>query len=342
MPAADCLESLIGLAAGPVPCFPFPTDEAQQTAITTSVTGLYLADVEGLPIRPANSTQTGPRDFYDRLAQARRTGVATLRSALTKGLAGIFTEAPGWQGQLGSTSFTGTGSGNARLLLYTQQKPGQVLRITSVGVLTDQAITDLTLTVDGVAQPQLLVSNQGGQTLSEQLSIPLDGQTHTLEVVLPDGVRPRISKVCCQGCGGCGILETFLRGTDNGQRVDWLSYGISISASVQCLPGAKDVLCYASAEDENGSRFPEIRTILAQAVWYASAEKYCIGLLTDTAEGSRYTAFTPEALTNQITMYAKLVDQHVTWLVSRQALAGMKHPCYLCQGGIGLSIRKSY
>lgn len=332
----DCLESLIGLAAGPVSCFPFPAD-ADKQAITTSATGLFLADVEGLPIRPANSTQTGPRDFYDRLAQARRTGAATLRADLTKGLAGRFLPKPAWSGPLGSPNFQETGNGPATLRLYTQNRPGQVLKLTSIAVQTTASTEVVTVALNGNPISQIITLNQGGQTLAEPVVIPLDGKTHVLTAELPDGVRPRISKVCCYGCGGCGVLNELLRAEDEGKRVDWLSYGFSVQAAVECLPEALDMLCYVTQDAH-----AEIRTILAQAVWYAAAQKYCISLLTDTAEGSRYTAFTPEALKNQIAMYGKEVDKHVTWLVSRQAIAGVNNPCYLCQGGGGLSIKKTY
>lgn len=328
--ASDCLLYLVGLAAAPVSCFPFPVDTQAAAALSVSATGLFLADVEGLPLKPAQSTQ-GTVDFYDRLAAARRAGVADVRGRLTQALRGRFTLRPAVTTNIGSQTWSQTNeaTGYATLTLRTKLVPGAVLRVTHVGLYTDQVVQGVALKLDAEAVGTL-ATNQGGQPLA--LTIPLDGQVHTLSALLPEGVRTRGNKFCCGGCGGCTALTTYFEDPNN-----TLAGGFTLTASVGCAPEQADIVCYAVEAD------PELRHMLGQAVLFAAARAYCVSLLTDTSNRNRYTALTPEQVQDAISVYETKLIQHIEWLASGQALAGLQHPCYFStSGSAGPSISKSY
>jgi hypothetical protein len=335
----DCLESLLGLAAAPVPCFPFPQDETRQAAITFTTSGYYLADVEGFPSRPSQSVvNSAPSDFYDRLAQARRAGAGETRTQLLKGLAGKYSSKTLWRGPLGKPDYTETAPEGqpAHMVLQTKNIPGAVFRLDTVMVSTIPSVANLVVTLDGEEVGTLASSNQAG--LSLPIDIPLDGKTHRLEAVLPAGTRARINKLCCVGCGACSGPDLIL--TQVGGNVQ----GFSVTGKVECLPEALDLLCYAAAVDENGTpRLPIIQPVLAQAVRHASAHVYCRNLLAALAAGSRYVDLTPEQLDDQAVFYEKKFNEHITWLIGSTAMSGITdHPCYYCEQGGKLTMVKSY
>jgi hypothetical protein len=243
-----------------------------------------------------------------------------------------------WQGQLGKQDFSETAPDGqpARMVLQTKNIPGAVFRVEKLAVQTTVTQASLPVFLDDEEQDFSVASNQVGLQLAP-LDIPLDGKTHTIEIPLPAGTRARINKLCCVGCGACSGPDLFLSQT--GGTVQ----GISITGKVDCTTEALDIPCYGASVNEQGSpNFPVVQPILAQAVRYASAAKYCRNLISALASGSRYVDLTPDQLLDLAINYEAKLDKHITWLVTRDALAGLNHPCYHCESGAMLTMVKTY
>jgi hypothetical protein len=331
----DCLISLLGLAASPPACFPFPADADAQAAITASSTGLYLTMAEGLELR-IGAAATAATDLWQRLDNARALAAGQVRLLLAgndrRGLP--LYEQRGALGGAGNGQLAPVGT-LAQLSFYTYHQPSGALRLTQVKLYTDQSVAAVPLLLDGQLVGQIPADPHGGLGLVHTLPaagllVPLDGQTHTLEAVLPPGVRVRANSFFA-GCFDCQ-KETpwFLSVKRNLREVAASTQGAGFSISMEEVCAAPEFLCFATgnAEDSPELRYPEVAKYVAHALLYKAAELFTVGILTG-ASTNRYTMLEPKMLAALAERYQAKTLEYTAWLASPNGLGQVQHPCYL-------------
>jgi hypothetical protein len=340
MPAPDCLLAFIGLSAASLPCFALPTPAEGQTnaAITESATGLYLTTVEGLSLRPAASSTlngTAATDLWARLSNARLLATQHVRTALEQARQGsygtpLFTQR-GTLGGLGNGQLLPVGT-RALMTFHTNARRNGAWRITQLQLYTDQNVADVPLLVDGVQKATITTNGTGMVTLADGgILIPLDGNDHTVEAVLPEGVRVKANKLFCLGCqantpwGRC--VTTNLRNVTSSTSGN----GFAVTITEECTEATTDVLCYAVATDN------ELAQSVGFAIMYKAAELFTDSLLVEK-QVSRYTMLEPKELGALAAKYEAKSMEHVKWLSSWAGLGRVRHPCYLCPPNPGPGI----
>lgn len=318
----DCLAALVGLLSEkptePVYGFPYAFDFAfapgSVAAFTFSTTGLYVENVEGLSLRTL--TEDCPSDLPLKLAKARSQAIQHVASQLGRTLS---SDTPrfkqsGLLGGAGNGSYGPQGS-PARLTLKTKYREGGALRLDTLLLYTDQALSDIPVLLDG-AEIARISTNDAPAALSQVL-VPLDGQAHVLEAVLPEGVRVRVNSITC-GCGNPFVAAMRL----DLQDVTSPAGGFAVQLSEACsLPAG---LCYTLDTDE------ELARSVGFAIQYTAAANLAISLLVDTLY-SRYTLLEPKALQSLIDLWNSKAFEHLSWLNSPQGLSRVQHPCTVCQ-----------
>lgn len=341
MPTApDCLTALLGLAASPPACFPFPT-AGSTDFITDSGTGLYLTMAEGLELR-IGASASAATDLWQRLDNARALAAEQVRLLLAgsdrRGLPlyeqrGVF-GGPG-NGQLAP-------AGTAALLHFaTHERPGGALRLTQVKLYTDQAVAAVPLLLDGQLVGQLPADPHGGLGLAHTLPaggllVPLDGQVHTLEATLPLGVRVRANTLFA-GCFDCQKGSPWALSVQrNLQQVAASTQGNGFAISVAETCAAPEYLCYATSVDENTGelRYPDVTKYVAHALLYKAAELFTVGIMTG-ASTNRYTMLEPKMLVALAERYQAKTLEYTAWLSSPNGFGQVQHPCYLKPAGRG-------
>lgn len=334
-PPADCLISLLGLAASPPACFPFPAAAEAQAAITASSTGLYLTMAEGLELR-IGASATAATDLWQRLDNARALAAEQVRLLLAgKDRRGepIYAER-GVFGGPGNGQLAPVGT-RALLTFSTHYQPGGALRLTQLKLYTDQTVAAVPLLLDGLPVGQLPADPHGGLGLAQALPaagllIPLDGQAHTLEAVLPEGVRVRANTLFA-GCFDCQQASPWaLSVKRNLQQVAASTQGNGFAISVAEVCAAPDYLCYATGKQEEGEefRYPDVAKYVGHALLYKAAELFTVGLLTGTST-NRYTMLEPKMLAALAERYEAKTLEYTAWLASPLGLGQVQHPCYL-------------
>jgi hypothetical protein len=335
----DCLASLVGLSQGS-DCFPLPADPDAADRATASLTGRYIDQVEGLRLRPGG-TATAATDLYDRLAKARDSAAFQVRAALEAGRSASYGiplfKQRGTFGGLGNGQLMPLGT-RAVMTFYTNARREGAWRITGMRLFTDQAVTDVPVLLDGEEVGQITTNAASGAGLLDVL-IPLDGNQHTLEAILPEGVRVK-SNTFFSGCFGCQAGTPWaLTVRNNLQNITATTpgNGFSISVVEECTADP-DLLCYAIGKDEGQPlfRYPDLVRFIALAIQYKAAELFTTDLL-GSAQLSRYTSLEPKALAELRDYYASKLTQasadgtgnYLKWLLSPDGLGQVQHPCYL-------------
>lgn len=345
-PPPDCLLSLVGLSAGTNSCFPLPTDPIAAKAVTDSATGKYLDTVEGLRLQAVPLVPGGPAtDLWDRLAKVRAQAVALVRAALEAGQAKSYGVALFQQrGTLG-----GSGNGQlapvgtpALLRFYTNYARSGAWRITKLSVYTNLPLVAAPLLLDGAVVATIDTDAKGLATglPAAGFVLPLDGNEHTLEVVLPAGVRVYTNKLYCFGCHAGSPWAAAVKANVRGWDSSTLGNGLSFFAAQECTEPA-DLLCYAIGSDYSDANGPVPRYVglpnaIALAIQYKAAELFCLDLLANQ-QRSRYTMLEPKALDELIGYYqgkqAKIMPDgtggYLPWLNSPEGLGQVQHPCYV-------------
>lgn len=330
--APDCLTSLLGLAPKQVPCFPLPTDPAEVATITVSETGLYLTLAEGLELRPS-AGQTAAIDLYTRMSNARALAVVQVRAALEagRGKAGgvpLYAQR-GVLGGLGNGQLMPVGT-RALMQFQTNARREGAWRITSLQLFTDQAVADVPLLLDGVEKAKI-TTNAASGTAVLNLLIPLDGGTHTLEAILPPGVRVKANNFFA-GCFSCQAGSPWAVSVKNNlQNVTATTPGNGFAISVQeVCTAAPDFLCFATGKDDgqDAFRYPDLARHVALALLYKTAELFTGGLLSGSST-NRYTMLEPKMLDGLIQRYNNEATTRLAWLNSPEGLGQVQHPCYL-------------
>lgn len=319
MPAnTDCLQGLTGLTRAGSQCFPLPVpaEGATNDAYTTSASGLYVDEVEGLTLRPATAT-TPASDVWQRLDMARNQALNTVAHRLgTRGTA----DAPRFTlaGQIG-----GEGKGQyapagmpSRMYLKTKHRPGGALKLLNLRLLTDVAVSDVPVLLDGVQVATVTTNAPGPQALQPPILIPYDGHTHTLEATLPEGVRVRLNSITC-GCGNDFVRSLRL------SLQDVVGSAGGFTAAFQEVCTLSTPLCHALETDE------ELTRSVGFAVQYLTAANFAAGLLTE-ANYSRYTLLEPKLLDSLGAQWTQKAEEHLLYLGSPSGLARVAHPCYVC------------
>jgi hypothetical protein len=333
-PPADCLISLLGLAASPPACFPFPT-AGDTDFITASSTGLYLTMAEGLELR-IGAAATAATDLWQRLDNARTLAAGQVRLLL----AGNDRRGQPIYEQRGVLGGAGNGQlaplGTPALLRFiTNERPGGALQLTQVKLYTDQTLAAVPLLLDGQPVGQIPADPHGGLGLvvtlpAGGLLIPLDGQEHTLEAVLPPGVRVRANTLFA-GCFDCQKGSPWsLSVQRNLQEVAASTQGAGFSLSVAEACAAPEYLCYATGKEADATdfRYPEVAKYVAHAVLYKAAELFTVGIMTG-ASTNRYTMLEPKMLVALAERYHAKTLEYAAWLGSPKGLGQVQHPCYL-------------
>ncbi len=337
----DCLLALVGLSAAGSACFPLPEEAAALPGITDSLSGYYVDEVPGLRLGNKADSQKA-NDLYDRLALARRVATQEVRAALEAGRAKSY-GVPRFA-QRGTLGGQGNGqllpAGTRALLTFcTAYAREGAWRLSRLQVYASQPLTDAPLLLDG-SQVALLSTDTSGKASglpAEGVLIPLDGQRHTLEVVLPDGARVRSNQLYCFGCNAGSPWALAVKRAVTGWDNSSLAYGFSFYAAEECLE-TPDLLCFAVGSDlaDGPARYPDIVKYVAKAIQYKAAAVFLDGLLATQATG-RYTMLEPKGL-------AELRDEcerklttagldgtgnYLSWLNSADGLGQVQHPCYL-------------
>lgn len=333
-PPVDCLLSLLGLAAQPPACFPFPAASSTDF-ITASATGLYLTMAEGLELR-IGASASAATDLWQRLDNARTLAAEQVRLLL----AGNDRRGQPLYEERGA--FGGAGNGQlaplgtpALLRFVTNERPGGALRLTSIKLYTDQQVNNVPLLLDGQLVGQLPADPHGGLGLVTTLPaggllLPLDGQEHTLEAVLPAGVRVRANTLFA-GCFDCQKGSPWaLSVKRNLQNVAADTQGAGFAISVAEVCGALEFLCFATGKEEGSPdfRYPDVAKYVGHALLYKAAELFTVGLLTG-ASTNRYTMLEPKMLAALAERYEAKTLEYTAWLASPLGLGQVQHPCYL-------------
>lgn len=331
-PAPDCLLRLIGLSRGAGSCFALPA-EGETGFITDSATGLYLDSTEGLMLRPA-SDKSPAGDVWELLRKARELGAFKLRDALEAGRTGSYGaklyQQRGVLGGQGNGQLAPVGT-RALLTFNTNARREGAWRITRLQLYTSVGVIDAPLLLDG--NPVALLTTDGvGNTTglpAGGLLIPLDGNQHTLEVLLPEGVRVKANNFFA-GCFSCQAGSPWaLTVKNNLQNVVATTpgNGFSVSIAEECTADP-DFLCYATGNDYGDTlRYPELARHIGIALLYRAAELFTRGLLVNQ-QLSRYTMLEPKALAYLADKYQEEADTRTKWLVSPDGLGSVSHPCF--------------
>ncbi|GAB3303650.1 hypothetical protein [Hymenobacter tenuis] len=343
MPASpSCLTGLVGLSRAASPCFALPvgTEEvpADNAFITESTTGRYVDKVEGLILRPASGQQPGS-DAWARLDRARSQAIGFVEVELGKHLSaqtGPLKEPLGGKfGSLGDGSLLPLGT-QPLLRLPTRLLPGRGYTLVSLSLYASAEVTDVPVLLDGVEIARVTTSATTPTMvyLQEGVTVPFDGQVHTLSAVLPEGVQARAGKLTC-GCGDrnpdVALALTGLRGETLTSRYNQNAWngGFLLYLETTCLDPSK--LCYVLSTDD------ELQQSVAFAIQYKAAEYVVASLLAD-ANYSRYTSLDVKALEFLAERYQQLNHAttedspgHLVWLTSPNGLARVAHPCYDCK-----------
>lgn len=330
----DCLLSLVGLSKASA-CFALPTDPAEAAKVTASTAGLWVDMAEGLRLQPA-ANATAATDLYDRLAKARALAVFQVRAALESQRIPLYTQR-GTLGGLGNGQLAPAGT-RALMSFYTNARREGGWRITKLQLFTDVAVTDVPLLLDNVEVARITTNAASGSAVLDIL-IPLDGEQHTIEALLPDGVRVK-SNSFFAGCFSCQKGSPWYSSAQNNLRnvtASTQGNGFAISIVEECA-AEPDFLCFAVGKDEGQSafRYPDLVKIVALAILYKSAELFITGLL-GSPQPSRYTSLEPKALAELRDYYASKLTQaspdgtgnYLPWLNSPEGLGQVNHPCYL-------------
>lgn len=338
----DCLTSLLGLSKGSQ-CFPLPTDPDAAAAIRDSSTGLWLDMAEGLRLQPASGS-TAATDLYERMAAARALAVVQVRTMLTMGAGIPLYSKRGTLGGLGNGQLSPVGT-RALMRFYTNARREGAWRITKLQLFTDQVVTDAPLLLDGEEKGRLSSDAQGRTSglPATGLLIPLDGNEHELEVLLPEGVRVRANNFFA-GCFSCQRgTPWFVSVQHNLQNVSAQTpgNGFAISVEEECT-AEPDFLCFAVGSDRTDAdgkpvfRYPQLAQALGLALLYKSAELFTTGLLANQ-QLNRYTMLEPKALAELRDYYGSKLNtmspdgtgNYIGWLNSPEGLGQVQHPCYL-------------
>lgn len=311
----DCLTGLIGLSKNGIPCFPLPAESAY---VTDSATGLYLDTVEGLNLKPAQSTSPGA-DLYPRLDRARTQAMEVVYQHLSTRAAAqagkkLFTLS-------GMLSGLGNGQlgieGSARMVLYTRERTAGRWRLQSLQLLTDIPTANVPVLLDGV-EIASISTNSPPVALTDAF-VPFDGQPHTLEAVLPPGVRPKFNTLICGGCSEWGRLMKLNLAPNANPNAP--AGGFVVKAKEECT--VAPLVCHVLSQDE------ELKRSIAWAILYKTAEHVVVGFLADAAY-SRYTTLEPKAMQALGELYHAKAAEHLNWLSGPEGLAKYPHPCYQC------------
>lgn len=337
MPAApDCLTPLLGLSKGTTNCFPLPeeTVAGQNAYITDSATGLYLDAVEGLSLKAAAGASPAT-DIWTKLASARENAAFQVRAALEAGRAKSYGtplySQRGVLGGLGNGQLAPLGT-KAEMTLYTNARREGAWRITRIQLFTDQAVTDVPLLLDGEEVARITTSATASSsvlTSPDALLIPLDGNPHTLQAVLPEGVRVKSNNLF-SGCFSCSRNSPWFKsvqGSLQNVTAHTPGNGFSISVQEECIVDP-DFLCYAVGVQGSSFRFPEIARYVGIALRYKAAELFTIDLLAGK-DSNRYTMLEPKSLNALGSMYEKKAAEYIGWLNSPEGLGQVRHPCFV-------------
>lgn len=326
-PAPDCLAGLIGLSAAGLTCWPLPT-VGSTAYITDSASGLYLDRVEGLLLKPAAGQSAGPA-FYTLLDNARAQAIEAVRVAIaqrSKSATGLplFSQR-GTIGGLGNGQLLPEGS-PARVSFYTQARRFGAFRIVSLQLYTNVAVTGAAVLLDGVQIGTLTSTGPGGAFVpvdgatADQLRIPFDGNQHTLEAVLPDGVRVHANNLWCAPCQRNTPWGLTLARNFTPECATATGGGFAVQLQEECTEPL-DALCYALSVDA------ELRQSVAFAVQYTAAELFTISLAVG-ADTNRYLAMAPKELDALGQHYHGKAEEHLAWLAGPDGIGRVRHPCY--------------
>jgi hypothetical protein len=344
MPAAplNCLENLVGLAAKPLPCFPFPTDSdtawiTESTRRDSPAGPVYVSELQGLDFKPAKSDPA--TDLYDRLGNARKQAAAYVRQNITQAGGYSFSQ-PRFaaSGNLGKPGNGAPYSGPASIVLQTAEREGGGYVLTGLGLQTTTAVLAVPILLDGV-QVATVDTNQGVQPVSKgyapqfnkdfigQITIPFDGQAHTLTAVLPDGVRPLDGQLYCTT--GCNSKAPGTFGASVAQNLPLVTSatrnaGFLLQVKEQCIAEAADVLCYAASGTSD-----DLADSLAQAVVAMTAHFYLMGLFS-IKDYSRYTLLDTKQMEAMGAYFKAEADKNIAWLAQPNGLGRVQHPCFAC------------
>lgn len=334
----DCLLSLVGLSQGSA-CFPLPADLDAAAAVKASTAGLWLDMAEGLRLQPA-AGQVAATDLYDRLAKARALAVFQVRAALEASRAGSYGvrlyQQRGVFGGLGNGQLAPAGT-RALMSFSTNARREGAWRITKLQLFTDIVVPDVPLLLDNVEVARV-TTNAAGVAPVDVL-IPLDGNQHILEALLPAGTRVK-ANTFFSGCFGCQQGSPWAQTVRNNLQnvtAQTQGNGFSISVVEECT-AEPDFLCFTIGTDagQKIARYPELVKIIALAIFYKAAELFTTGLL-GSSQLSRYTSLEPKALAELRDYYASKLTHaspdgtgnYLPWLNSAEGLGQVDHPCYL-------------
>jgi hypothetical protein len=335
----DCLLSLVGLSQGST-CFPLPTDPDAAAKVSASSAGLWVDMVEGLRLQPAQGSQAAA-DLFDRMAKARALAVVQVRQAIAAKRTASYGiplyQQRGTFGGLGNGQLMPVGT-RALLSFYTNARREGAWRVTGMKLYTDQAVADVPVLLDGEEVARITTNSAGGAASLDVL-IPLDGNQHTLEAILPEGVRVK-SNTFFSGCFGCQQGSPWAQTVRNNLQnvtAQTPGNGFAISVVEECT-AEPDFLCFAVGTDEGQPqpRYADIKRAIGLAILYKAAELFTTDLL-GSSQLSRYTSLEPKALAELRDYYASKLAQaspdgtgnYLGWLGSPEGLGQVQHPCYL-------------
>lgn len=354
----DCLNKIIGLSETNCTCFTdgIPPDAA------TSLSGLYLDQLEGLNLKLADSIDDCEEgSLWQILAKSRDNAIKDFRSDLMTALLQRhkYRRQP-FTGQIGSAKFknsktlTNTYAG---VQFYTDQIIGGTMEIKRIGLLFD-AVRTFTIYVYSNENDNL-ISSVTVTTVANQLTwvdFPL-----TLDMSNMSGTNPRyyfiyesaLAQNPKDNQAGCGcstknyhyfwnctnpkfqsyekdrwsefVMQTGIQGAAIADREDWATenYMNGLLFEVAFKCAVKDLICTETPDYENNA----LAQVMAYAVRYRAGQLLFDDLLA-SGQINRYTMMDRERIMGKKNTYVKEYLSRIEYLVDQ--INYKQNDCLIC------------
>jgi hypothetical protein len=291
------LEHVIGLSVQDCECIPLPLPSADIDA-TTSLSGLYLSETEGLSLKLADAGRDcGVGSVWEMMNTARKNAVLHLQTDIVARLSDIYSQArEPYIGTLGTLAYRGrVEEGEEGFTIKRRDLLGTTFTIDRVGAIvnydgevrisfqavetdpesgTDTVVTKSFVVVCAAYTPTL-------QILPKAVRIPMNGEAFVVNLELAEGGQALSNSIPC----GCGLRDTILAKYFDGFPSS--AGGVILEGAITCDP--------LSIIQRGYNTNANIALVLAFALQYKAAELLLEAVLA-SGEINRFTMISREHL----------------------------------------------
>lgn len=316
----NCFQNLVGITPDACECLP---EAPEGVDLHASISGLYLANLVGECMVLKNDCSSDVWGVMtSALDDAHKVVTGSVLSQLGNKIQNRYTP---FSGILGEGAYAGIKvvSGNATLTLKTKQIDGMTLVLRKIGVMVNQAVSGLLVTVrkDGTAIKAYTLSVTAYSDRlypTSPLILPLDGSTYTFSYDVGGEFMPLNNNLSC-GCGGKdSIINQFFTPNITGP-----AFGFRLDMESRC--DSSEVVC----DMMNDAVY---KTAIAYMVQYKAAELVMQRILAKGQNALKtYQAFGLEAINQRMSAWKAEYDTYVNWIRSNANLRNLpENRCYKC------------